>query len=51
MLEEIIAPALLDIRPPEYAEVGAIEVGAVQDYSAEDLDEIEGRLRSLGYLE
>jgi predicted AlkP superfamily phosphohydrolase/phosphomutase len=51
VLEEMIAPALLDIRPPEYAEVGAIEVGAVQNYSADDLDEIEGRLRSLGYLE
>ena len=51
VLEEIIDPALLDGRPPEYAETGAIEVGDVQDYAAGDLVEIEGRLRDLGYIE
>jgi predicted AlkP superfamily phosphohydrolase/phosphomutase len=51
VLEEMIEPALLDAGPPEYAETGAIAVGEVQSYAADDLDEIEGRLRSLGYLE
>ena len=51
VLEEIITPELLDARPPEFADADAIAVGAVQDYASEDLDEIEGRLRSLGYIE
>jgi predicted AlkP superfamily phosphohydrolase/phosphomutase len=51
VLEEIIEPELLDARPPEFSEAGAIAVGAVQSYAREDLDEVEGRLRSLGYLE
>jgi predicted AlkP superfamily phosphohydrolase/phosphomutase len=51
VLEEIIDPALLDTRPPEFAETRAIAVGDVQNYAPEDLHAVEGRLRNLGYLE
>jgi predicted AlkP superfamily phosphohydrolase/phosphomutase len=51
VLEEIIDPAILDGRLPEYAEMDMVKVGQVQDYAADDLEEIESRLRSLGYLE
>ena len=51
VLEEIIDPAFLDARPREFSETGAVTVGGVQNYAAEDLDEVEGRLRNLGYLE
>ena len=51
ILEEVIDPALLDARPPEFSETGGVTVGDVQNYAPEDLDEVEGRLRSLGYLE
>jgi predicted AlkP superfamily phosphohydrolase/phosphomutase len=51
VLEEMIAPDVLDARPVEYAEGAAVTVGAAQDYSADELPEVEDRLRSLGYIE
>ena len=51
VLEELIDPGLLDARPLEYSDSPLIAVGAPQSYSGDDLEEIEGRLRSLGYLE
>jgi predicted AlkP superfamily phosphohydrolase/phosphomutase len=51
VLEELIDPGLLDARPLEYSDTPLIAVGAPQSYSGDDLEEIEGRLRSLGYLE
>ena len=51
LLAEAIDPALLDGRPPEYAEPAEVEVGAPRPYDAEGAAEVEDRLRSLGYLE
>ncbi len=51
LLAEAIEPALLDGRPPEYAEPAEVEVGAPRPYDAEGAAEVEERLRSLGYLE
>jgi predicted AlkP superfamily phosphohydrolase/phosphomutase len=51
VLEEVIAPAMLETREPEYAELSVSTVGGVQSYAADDLEEIEDRLRGLGYLE
>jgi predicted AlkP superfamily phosphohydrolase/phosphomutase len=52
VLEEIIAPALLESRPVEYTDSTAVAVGATQqDYSADELPEVEARLRNLGYIE
>lgn len=51
LLEEAIDPARLDGKPPEYAERADVAQQAAQDYRAEDLDEVEGRLRDLGYIE
>jgi arylsulfatase A-like enzyme len=51
VLEEIIAPDVLEARPVEYAEGAAVAVGQAEDYSADELPEVEDRLRSLGYIE
>ena len=51
VLEEVIDPALLDARPPEYSEPRAFDAGDVEGYAEDDIQEIEGRLRNLGYLE
>jgi predicted AlkP superfamily phosphohydrolase/phosphomutase len=51
LLEEAIDPARLDRQPPEYAERAEVELQAEQGYRADDLGEVEGRLRDLGYLE
>ena len=51
VLEEVIDPALLDARPPEYSEPRAFDAGDVEGYAPDDIEEIEGRLRNLGYLE
>jgi predicted AlkP superfamily phosphohydrolase/phosphomutase len=51
ILEEMIDPERLTERPPEYSEPRSIAVGDVQSYAADELNEIEGRLRNLGYLE
>jgi predicted AlkP superfamily phosphohydrolase/phosphomutase len=53
ILAEALEPTLLDSRPPEYAE-GELELaGAAPEssYSEGEADEIEARLRGLGYLE
>jgi predicted AlkP superfamily phosphohydrolase/phosphomutase len=51
LLEEALDPALLEGRPPEYAEAGAVGAQQTQGYGADEVAEVEGRLRSLGYLE
>jgi predicted AlkP superfamily phosphohydrolase/phosphomutase len=51
VLEEAIQPALLDARPPEYAEGRAGGMGAIRPYTPDEVGEVEGRLRDLGYLE
>jgi hypothetical protein len=48
---EGIDPALLEERPPEYADLEGVTVGAVESYAAADEESVEERLRSLGYLE
>jgi predicted AlkP superfamily phosphohydrolase/phosphomutase len=53
VLTEAIEPSLLDSRPPEYAE-GEVELAAgapESSYSEGEADEVEARLRGLGYLE
>jgi hypothetical protein len=46
-------PSLLDARPPEYDDTGELEVvhAETSTYSAGKADEVEARLRGLGYLE
>jgi predicted AlkP superfamily phosphohydrolase/phosphomutase len=52
LLTEALDPALLDARPPEYADgEGDVLVSSAQHYSPEDEATVEERLRSLGYLE
>jgi predicted AlkP superfamily phosphohydrolase/phosphomutase len=52
LLEAAIRPELLAGRPPVYTDVaGVVASGELQDYSAEELAEVEERLRDLGYLE
>lgn len=52
VLVEAIDEALLDERAPEYAEEGeAVAVGGRRVYAAEAGDEVEARLRGLGYVE
>jgi predicted AlkP superfamily phosphohydrolase/phosphomutase len=51
LLAEAIEPALLDRRPPEYAEPAQVgELAGVTRYDRGE-GEVEGRLRSLGYIE
>ncbi len=51
LLTEAFEPALLDAKPPEYADPPAIEVASAHGYEGESPAEVEQRLRSLGYLE
>jgi predicted AlkP superfamily phosphohydrolase/phosphomutase len=52
LIAEAIDPELLDRRPPDYDDSPPGElVGATEGYSAEDTEEIESRLRGLGYVE
>lgn len=51
VLFEGLAPDVVENRPPEYAETDAARVGAVASYSSSEAEEVEGRLRSLGYLD
>jgi predicted AlkP superfamily phosphohydrolase/phosphomutase len=53
IVAEALAPSLLDARPPEYDDHGdELEVGAPESsYSEGEADEVEARLRGLGYLE
>ena len=52
LITEALDPALLDRRPPEYAdEESGVLVSPTESYSPEDTAAVEERLRSLGYLE
>jgi predicted AlkP superfamily phosphohydrolase/phosphomutase len=51
VLVEAIAPSLLDRRAPSYSDTAHVEVGAAQGYDDAEAAEVEGRLRSLGYIE
>ena len=51
LVTEGIDPALLEQRPPEYADLEGVSVGEVESYAAADEESVEERLRSLGYLE
>jgi predicted AlkP superfamily phosphohydrolase/phosphomutase len=51
LLMEAVDPALLEARPPEYVESDAITVAPERGYSADDIGEVEERLRGLGYIE
>jgi predicted AlkP superfamily phosphohydrolase/phosphomutase len=54
ILFEAIDPALLDSRPPSYDDESHPELGVVaaeSSYSESEADEVEARLRGLGYLE
>ena len=53
ILAEALDPALLDSRPPAYddRELALDAVGPQSSYSEGEADEVEERLRGLGYLE
>jgi predicted AlkP superfamily phosphohydrolase/phosphomutase len=51
LLEETVDSALLERRPPEYSEADALAPQETEGYGADDVAEVEERLRSLGYLE
>jgi predicted AlkP superfamily phosphohydrolase/phosphomutase len=51
VLVEALDPALLERRPPAYAEEGDFEVGRSRGYDEAGAAEVESRLRGLGYLE
>jgi predicted AlkP superfamily phosphohydrolase/phosphomutase len=51
VLFEALAPDVVEDRPPEYADAGAVRVGAVESYSSSEAEQVEGRLRGLGYLD
>ncbi len=51
LVTEGIDSALLEQRPPEYADLEGVTVGAVESYAAADEASVEERLRGLGYLE
>jgi predicted AlkP superfamily phosphohydrolase/phosphomutase len=52
ILTEAIDPSILDGRPPEYDDSGEVELARTEaSYSAGEADEVEERLRGLGYLE
>jgi predicted AlkP superfamily phosphohydrolase/phosphomutase len=50
VLTEAIDPSLVDQRPLEYADE-QVEIAESEGLEARDLSEVEGRLRSLGYIE
>jgi len=51
LLEEAIDPTRLTTQPPDYGEAARVELQAAQSYRADDVGEVEGRLRDLGYIE
>jgi predicted AlkP superfamily phosphohydrolase/phosphomutase len=51
LLEEAISSERLESQPPEYGEGAEVAPQAAESYRADDLDEVEGRLRDLGYIE
>jgi predicted AlkP superfamily phosphohydrolase/phosphomutase len=51
VLTEALDPAVLERRPLRYAEADDFEIAATKGYDAAEAAEVEGRLRSLGYLE
>jgi predicted AlkP superfamily phosphohydrolase/phosphomutase len=52
VLTEAISEELLDRRPPEYAdEADSVALAGRTTYTGEAVDEVEARLRSLGYVE
>lgn len=51
VLEEAIDPGVLAASPPRLEDVGSVTVGPAEEYSAEESEEVERRLRSLGYVE
>ncbi len=51
LVTEGVAPALLEARPPEYADLESVAIGPAESYDAADQESVEERLRSLGYLE
>jgi hypothetical protein len=51
LVMEAIEPGLLEERPPEYADLEGVSVGAAESYAPGDEASVEERLRSLGYLE
>lgn len=53
IIAEAIDPSLLDSRPPEYVEPGELELARAETstYSESEAEEVEARLRGLGYLE
>lgn len=51
LVTEAIDPALLEGRPPEYAELEGVTLAATESYAPGDERAVEERLRSLGYLE
>ena len=50
VLEEAIDPSLLARRPPAYGDSVPIDFGAPRSYTPAEAQEVEERLRSLGYL-
>ena len=51
VLEEMLNPSLLAERSVEYGEAAAVGIREAESYSPDELDEVEARLRNLGYLE
>lgn len=52
LVAEAIDPDLLDRRPPEYDDSAPFELDrASQGYQSEEAEEVERRLRGLGYIE
>ena len=46
----VLTEALVDPAPVRYEEGDGADVAAVQGFGAEDAEQIEARLRGLGYL-
>jgi predicted AlkP superfamily phosphohydrolase/phosphomutase len=51
LLVEALTPALLEDRPPEYADLEGVTIAETESYAPGDERSVEERLRSLGYLE
>jgi predicted AlkP superfamily phosphohydrolase/phosphomutase len=52
LVAEAIDPALLDSRPPEYDDSAPLELERdAEGYDPEEAEEVERRLRGLGYIE
>jgi predicted AlkP superfamily phosphohydrolase/phosphomutase len=53
IIAEAIDPSLLDGKPPEYVESGKLDLARTErsTYSESEAEEVEARLRGLGYLE